>query len=93
MNKRIQKLIEDSGFILWKDEPWGPGKGKIDWATDYTQEMEVFVEKLVKSIIEDVASYASNSIECGDQWVETEGNIGYNQAIEHVVDHIKRNFL
>ncbi len=93
MNTRIQKLIDESGFVLWGDEEWGPGKGRIDWASDYTQEMEVFIEKLVKSIIKDVECFSSNSIECGDQWVETEGNIGYNQAIEHVVDHIRRNFL
>lgn len=30
MNDRIQQLIKDSGFILWEDEPWGPGKGHID---------------------------------------------------------------
>ena len=54
MNERIQKLIKDSGFILWEDEPWGPDRGHIDWASDYTKEMEVFVEKLVTACADHV---------------------------------------
>lgn len=52
-----------------------------------------FVELIVKSIISDVQCFSSNSIDCGDQWVETEGEIAYNQAVEDIVDHIRRNFL
>ena len=93
MNETVQKLIEESGFILWEDEPWGPGRGHIDWASDYTEEMETFVKKLVEKIISDIECFSSLSCESSLPYVETEGNIGYNQAIEHVVDHIRRNFL
>jgi hypothetical protein len=86
-------MKSSSNFILWNDEPWGPGRGKIDWSTDYNQEMEVFIEKLLKSIIEDVNYHSSNSVECSDQLVETEGDIGYNQAIEHISGYIRRNYL
>lgn len=52
-----------------------------------------FVELVVKSIISDIEYFSSNSIDCGDHWVETEGEIAYNQAVEDIVDHIRRNFL
>ena len=93
INKNIQKLIEESGFVLWEDEPWGPGKGNIDWSNDYTEEMETFVKSLISLIIEDVKCYSSANVDSSVQWVETEGDIGYNEAIDHVVDHIKRKFL
>ena len=93
MNKNIQKLIEESGFVLWEDEPWGPGKGNIDWSNDYTEEMETFVKSLISLIIEDVKCYSSANVESSMQWVETEGDICYNEAIDQVVDHIKRKFL
>lgn len=93
MNDRIQQLIKDSGFILWEDEPWGPGKGHIDWSSDYTNEMGVFVKKLVTSIITDVECFSSANIESNVQSVETDGDIGYNQAVEQIADHIKRKFL
>ena len=93
MNNRIQKLIEDSGFILWEDESWGPGAGHIDWASDYTNEMETFVSKLVTAIISDVECFSSHSIDSNDARVETEGDIGYNQAVEQISEYIKKQYL
>ena len=33
--KKIKKLANKAGFVIWGDEPWGPGKGNIDWSSDY----------------------------------------------------------
>lgn len=57
MNERIQKLIEDAGFILWEDEAWGPGAGRIDWSPDYTEELN----RLIELIVKECASVAWNS--------------------------------
>ena len=48
MNDKIQELAKKSGFIFWKDEPWGPGPGNIDWSCDYTDEFKVFANLLQK---------------------------------------------
>lgn len=93
INERIQKLIKESGFILWEDEPWGPGRGHIDWASDYTKEMETFVSKLVTAIIADVDCFSSESIDSSNMWVETEGDIGYNQAVEQISEYLKKEYL
>ena len=46
MNERIKELAEKAGFILWGDELWGPGKGKVDWSSNYDKELEKFAELL-----------------------------------------------
>lgn len=93
LNERVKRIIEDSGFIVWEDEPWGPGKLDIDWSCDYTKEMETFVKSLLEEIIADIQCYSSLSIEGSSPHVESVEDIAYNQAIEHAVDHIRRNFL
>jgi hypothetical protein len=48
MNERIKALAEQSGFIFWKDESWGPGPGNIDWGCDYSIEFNDFIKLLIK---------------------------------------------
>jgi hypothetical protein len=48
MSERINQLKAEAGFVLWEDESWGPGKGKIDWSSDYEKELETFAELLIK---------------------------------------------
>jgi hypothetical protein len=47
MNKKIKKLAKKAGFVIWGDEPWGPGKGNIDWSSNYDNELKKFA-KLVR---------------------------------------------
>lgn len=46
MNERIKELAQESGFVFWGDESWGPGKGHIDWSSNYDEELVKFAELL-----------------------------------------------
>jgi hypothetical protein len=48
MNDYVKQLCEQAEFVFWKDEPWGPGTGRIDWANDYTEGLNKLVESVVK---------------------------------------------
>lgn len=43
MNTIVKDLAKEAGFVLWKDEEWGPGKDKIDWSSNYDIEFQRFV--------------------------------------------------
>ena len=47
MNERIKKLAQESGFVFWSNEAWGPGEGNIDWSCDYDQEFKKFAHLIV----------------------------------------------
>lgn len=47
----VQGLAEKAGFVVWEDELWGPGKGKVDWSSDYEKELIEFY-KLVRAEVE-----------------------------------------
>ena len=51
MNKRTKKIAKDSGFVLWKDEAWGPGAGKIDWSSNYDNEIEIYTKLIVQETV------------------------------------------
>ena len=53
MNKRIKELAERSGFILFspEEDPYTP----IDWSCDYTEELEVFAESIVRECTSQIA--------------------------------------
>ena len=38
----VQELAEKAGFVRWEDELWSPGRGKIDWSSDYEKELIEF---------------------------------------------------
>lgn len=48
MNKHTQELAEQAGFAFWENESWGPGPGHIDWAGQYDNEFDKFVELMQK---------------------------------------------
>jgi len=47
MKTRITDLLQQSGFVLWENEAWGPGPHMVDWSSDYAVEMERFIAALV----------------------------------------------
>lgn len=47
MSKKIWKLAEKAGFVIWGE---GERQGKVDWACDYDQELVKFY-KLVRQEI------------------------------------------
>ena len=57
MNKRIQKLAKEAGFVLWSDCDWKPKDEVIDWSCSYDKELEKFSELVIqdylKRMIED----------------------------------------
>ena len=52
MKKKIKKLARKAGFVIWGDEPWGPGKGNIDWSCDYDKELKKFAHLIVMECAE-----------------------------------------
>ena len=46
--KKIRKIAKRAGFVFWKNESYGPGKGHIDWATEYDNEIVKFTKLLKK---------------------------------------------
>ena len=48
MNTIVKDMAKEAGFVLWKDEAWGPGKDKIDWSTNYDIEFHKFVVLLTE---------------------------------------------
>lgn len=51
LSKKYRKLAKKAGFAFWRNEPWGPGKGYIDWGSEYNEEMFKFIKLLEKSFI------------------------------------------
>ena len=47
MKKKIKKLAKKAGFVIWSDASWGPGKGNVDWSSNYDKELKKFA-KLVR---------------------------------------------
>jgi hypothetical protein len=47
MHKRIKQLAEYSGFVFWDD-----GTDRIDWASNYDEDFERFVELLVRDVVD-----------------------------------------
>lgn len=51
MNERIVELLREAGFCFWEDEEWGPGPNQIDWAAQYTDEMNKFINLLLQDVM------------------------------------------
>ena len=51
MSKKTKKLAKQAGFVFWKNESWGPGKGKIDWSGDYDKEFKVYTKLVVEETV------------------------------------------
>ncbi len=66
MNKRIQQLAEQAGFVFWQNESWGPGPGNIDWGGDYKDEFAEFVRLLVNESAYVAAVHSGAAAEVGN---------------------------
>ena len=54
MNKKIKDLAKEAGFVIWANEPHGPGKGNIDWSSSYDKELDKFYELVVRECAKEV---------------------------------------
>lgn len=65
-SKKLRKLAKKSGFIFWKNEPWGPGKGHIDWGTEYDDELVEFARRVwkqgYKAAVKDIEELAEIAV-------------------------------
>ena len=52
MNDQILSLVEEAGFSLWMDEPWGPSGGGVDWSCNYDRELEQFAWLIIAKCVE-----------------------------------------
>jgi hypothetical protein len=52
MNKAMRELAEEAGFIFWRDEPWKPHGAEIDWSSDYSEELKMYTEFIIRKCIE-----------------------------------------
>ena len=54
LNKKLQELARDAGFIFWTDEPYGPGPENIDWASEYDQQLQGLYDRMLEEVIQSV---------------------------------------
>ncbi len=52
MNERILSFVEEAGFNLWMDEPWGPSGGGVDWSCNYDYELELFAWLIIAKCVQ-----------------------------------------
>ena len=52
MKKKIKKLAKKAGFVIWSDASWGPGKGNVDWSSNYDKELKKFAHLIVMECAE-----------------------------------------
>ena len=84
MNKRINELAEQAGFVFWSDESWGPGEGNIDWACDYTQEFKKFAELIVRECMSTVLKES--------KWYWDKDEFESSNAIQNAARRVKEHF-
>ena len=79
MNKHIEKLVEEAGFIrfLPEENPATP----IDWSCDYTPELEQFAMLVIGDCI--------RTIQMGVQRGK-DSSAEYKQSVKHIKDLMKR---
>lgn len=62
LSKKYRKLAKKAGFVFWKNEDYGPGKGYIDWSSTYDDEIVKFAKLIVKdfhkNLIKSQSKYA-----------------------------------
>jgi hypothetical protein len=53
MNKEVyNSLVEEAGFNLWMDEPWGPPDAGVDWSCNYDRELQQFAMLVVAKCVQ-----------------------------------------
>ena len=51
--KRVRELAKKAGFVFWSDEYHGPGKGYIDWSSNYDKELVAYTKLVIQSVLEE----------------------------------------
>ena len=57
MNERFKELAEQAGFVMWADESWKPEGQRVDWSSDYDNELAKFAELIVRECEQYVAKH------------------------------------
>ena len=52
MNERIRFLAEKAGFVFWGSEEWKPEGTVIDWSCDYSEDLKIYTELIIRKCIE-----------------------------------------
>lgn len=54
LNKKLQELAKDAGFIFWGDEDYGPGPDNIDWSSLYDEQLQGLYDRMLEEVIQSV---------------------------------------
>lgn len=86
LTKPFRKLAKKAGFCFWEDESYGPGKGHIDWGTEYNEELQNFAQLIIGDCLKEIPErlYPMPS----DDWER-----GYNCAVREIVGDLKDKYL
>ena len=80
LNDQMLRLAKDSGFVFWDT----PGKEKkIDWASNYDVELEVYTNLVIQRCIAEVALIGISNFENDEH-----GDIGW--AVQKAIEMMKR---
>jgi hypothetical protein len=54
LNKKLQELAKDAGFLFWGDESYGPGPESIDWSSLYDEQLQGLYDRMLEEVIRTV---------------------------------------
>jgi len=54
INKKLQELAKDAGFVMWEDEECGPGRDNIDWSLDYDMELQGLYDRMLEEVLQSI---------------------------------------
>lgn len=54
LNKKLQELARDAGFVFWNDDPYGPGPDNIDWSSLYDEQLQGLYDRMLEEVIRSV---------------------------------------
>jgi len=49
---KIFELAEQADFVMWGDEPWNVYKSRIDWSSEYDEQIVQFARLIEKYVME-----------------------------------------
>ena len=53
MNNSLWFCARNAGFLFWEREPWKPSNSRIDWSTDYDEELQAYTKLVVLKTLEE----------------------------------------
>jgi hypothetical protein len=54
INRKLQELAADAGFVFWEDEEWGPGPGNIDWSSQYDMQLQGLYDRMLEEVLQTI---------------------------------------